>query len=91
VRRLPALDLELRVEDADLARPRLALAREVQVRQRSAVEVQPALTGQVLLRDPAVVLADELLRLICVRLRKMLVKPGADPVYQGFIERLKPV
>jgi hypothetical protein len=89
VGRLPALDLELRVEDPDLARAGRSLAAEVQVRQRGAVQVQAALARQVLRGDPAVVLADEFLRLRCVRFRQMLMKPGADAVYQGFIERLK--
>jgi hypothetical protein len=88
VRRLPAVDLELRIEDADLALARLALAAEVQVRERRAVEVDARLAREILRGDPAVVLADELLRLTGVGLRQMLVKPGTDGVYEGFIERL---
>jgi hypothetical protein len=72
VRRLPALDLELRVEDADLARPGRPLAREVEVRERGAVEVDPAPALEVFGRNPAVVLADELLRLCRVGLAQML-------------------
>jgi hypothetical protein len=58
------------------------------VRERGAVQIEAALAGQILGRNPAVVLADELLRLCRIRLWQMLVKPGADPVYEGFIERI---
>jgi hypothetical protein len=58
------------------------------MRHRSAVEVEPAPALEILWRDPAVVLADELLRLRCVRLGQMLAKPGANAVYQSLIERV---
>jgi hypothetical protein len=58
------------------------------VRQRGAVEVETALALEVLRCDPAVVLADELLRLLGVRLGQMLAKPGANAVYQSLIERV---
>jgi hypothetical protein len=51
------------------------------VRESGSVEVEPTLALEVLGRDPAVVLADELLGLRSVRLGQMLVKPGADAVY----------
>jgi hypothetical protein len=78
----------LRVEHAHLGRARLALAREVQVRQRGAVEVEPAFALQIVGRNPAVVLPDELLRLRGIRLRQMLAKPGANAVYQSLIGRV---
>jgi hypothetical protein len=87
VRRLPPVDLELRVEDADLALAGCAVAAEVQVRERRAVEVDRGLARQVLRGDPAVVLADELLRLFRVRLGQVLMKPSTDAVYEGFVER----
>jgi hypothetical protein len=59
------------------------------VRQRGAVEVEAALAFEILGRDPAVVLADELLRLCGIRLRQMLAEPGANAVYQGLIERCR--
>jgi hypothetical protein len=58
------------------------------VRQRGAVEVEPAPALEILWRDPAVVLADELLRLGRVRLGQVLVKPGADAVYESLVERV---
>ncbi len=88
MRRLPAFDFELRIEHPHLARAGLALAREVQVRQRGAVEVEAALALEILWRDPEVVLADELLRLRGVRLGQMLAKPSANAIYQGLIERV---
>jgi hypothetical protein len=60
------------------------------MRQRGAVEVEPALALEILWCNPAVVLADELLRLMCVRLGQMLAKPGANAVYQSLIERAVP-
>jgi hypothetical protein len=88
VRRLPAIDLELRVEDADLALADRSRASEVQVRQRCAVEVEAALSREVLGRDPTVVLPDEFLGLLGVRLREVLVEPGTYAVYEGVVERL---
>jgi hypothetical protein len=58
------------------------------VRQRRSVEVEPGLPLEVLGCDPPVVLADELLRLVRIRLRQVLVKPGADAVYDRFVERV---
>jgi len=59
------------------------------VRQRGAVEVKAALALEILGRDPAVVLADEFLRLRGVGLGQMLAKPGANAVYQSLIERVR--
>jgi hypothetical protein len=89
VRRLPAINLELRVDDADLALAGPALAPEVQVRERLAVEVDARLAREILRSDPAVGLADELLCLPGVGFRQMLMKPGTDRVYEGFIERFR--
>ena len=51
--------LEARVVDAHLRRPGRALAREVEVAERQAVEVERVALGHVLRRDPAVELAGE--------------------------------
>jgi hypothetical protein len=58
------------------------------VRQCGAVEVEPALALEIVGRNPAVVLADELLRLRGIRLGQMLAKPGANAVYQSLIGRV---
>jgi hypothetical protein len=63
VRRLPAVHLELRVVDAHLRLAGRAAAGVVEVGERRAVEVDLAALGEVVGGDPAVVLADELLRL----------------------------
>jgi hypothetical protein len=85
---LPALNFELRIENPDVAGSRRAFAREVQVRESGSVKVERALSLEVLRRDPAVVLADELLGLRSVRLGQMLVKPGAYAVYKSLVKRV---
>jgi hypothetical protein len=59
VRGLPAVVLEARVVDAHLRRPRPALAREVEVAERQAVEVEWVAIGHVLRSNPPIELADE--------------------------------
>src|SRR3954452_16100899 len=85
---LPAFDFKLRIDNPDLAGSRHPLAREVQVRQSGSVEVEPALALEVLGRYPAVVLPDEFLGLSSVRLRQMLVEPGAHAIDKSLVERL---
>ena len=57
-------DVELRVVDAHVRRAGRAPPREVEVRERGAVDVERAALGQVVGRDPAVVLARERLGLL---------------------------
>jgi hypothetical protein len=58
------------------------------VRERCSVEVEPTLALEVLGRDPAVVLTDELLSLRSVLLGQMLVKAGANAVDKSLVERV---
>jgi hypothetical protein len=80
VRRLPAVLLELRVVDAQLRLAGRARACEVEVGQRSAVEVDRGALGQVLGGHPAVVLPRERLGLRGVSVVKLLVQPRTDAV-----------
>jgi hypothetical protein len=61
----------------------------VEVGERRAVEVELSALGQVVRRDPAVVLADELLRLGCLVLVQVLAEPLADVPYQRLVDVLE--
>jgi hypothetical protein len=61
----------------------------VEVRERRAVEVELGALAEVVRRDPAVVLADELLRLGRLVLVEMLPEPLADVPYQRLVDVLE--
>ena len=86
VRGLPAVDLELGVVDAQLGGPRLALAGQVEVREGGPVQVQVAPLGDVLGRDPAVVLARERLRPARVVPVQVLSETRADGIDQRLVD-----
>ena len=86
VRPLPAVYLELRVVDPDLRRPRRALTREVEVRERRAVQVEVAALGDVVGGDPAVVLADERFGASGLVPAQVLAQPRTDGVDKGFVD-----
>ena len=77
VGRLPAVLLEVRVVDAHLRRAGCALAGEVEVPEREAVEIERVALDHVLDRDPAVQLAGEGLGELGVGGAELLPDPGA--------------
>ena len=85
VRRLPAVLLDRRIEDAHAGVARLALAREVPVRQRRAVQVGRRALGEVLGIDLAEVADDEALEHVALHRRR----PGPhQPEHE--VELLRP-
>jgi hypothetical protein len=65
------------------------VAGVVEVGERGAVQVQLRALGEVLGRDPAVVLADEFLRLGCLVRVEVLPEPLADVPYQRLVDVLE--
>jgi hypothetical protein len=82
---LPAVILEARVVGAHLRGTGRALACEVEVPQREAVEVQRVALGHVLGSDPAVELAREGLGELSVLPAQLLAHARADRVGQRLL------
>src|SRR4029079_16733134 len=70
----------------DLRRARLARAGEIEVGEGRPVEVQVAPLGDVLGRDPAVVLTDEGFGPVCVVLAQLLPQSRADRVDKRLVD-----
>ncbi len=85
VGRLPAVRLELGVVDAHLGCAVRPLAGEVEVPDRHPVEVQRVALGDLLHRQPAVVLADERLGQRAVARPQVVPHPGADLLDQRLL------